>query len=122
MRFLADESCDFCVVRALRNAGHDVASVAEVTKGAKDAAVIALAGEEERVLLTEDKDFGWLVFAAGHGGIGVVLFRFPAKARRLQEAAAVEAVSRFPGRLPSSFTVVEPGRVRIRASLPTGGD
>jgi hypothetical protein len=24
MRFLADESCDFAVVRALRTAGHDV--------------------------------------------------------------------------------------------------
>ena len=103
MRFLADESCDFCV---LRNAGHDVVSVAVVTKGAKDAAVIALAREEER----------------GHGGIGVLLFRFPAKARRLQESAAVEAVRRFPRRLSSSFTVVEPGRVRIRASMPTGGD
>jgi hypothetical protein len=29
MRFLADESCDFAVVRALRAAGHDVLAVAE---------------------------------------------------------------------------------------------
>ncbi len=31
MRFLADESCDFSVVRALRSAGHDVAAIAEVS-------------------------------------------------------------------------------------------
>ncbi|MBI3080243.1 MAG: DUF5615 family PIN-like protein, partial [candidate division NC10 bacterium] len=31
MRFLADESCDFAVVRALRAAGHDVVAIAEVT-------------------------------------------------------------------------------------------
>jgi len=30
MRFLADESCDFSVVRTLRSAGHDVAAIAEV--------------------------------------------------------------------------------------------
>jgi hypothetical protein len=30
VRFLADESCDFAVVRALRTAGHDMLAVAEV--------------------------------------------------------------------------------------------
>jgi hypothetical protein len=29
LRFLADESCDFAVVRALRGAGYDVVAVAE---------------------------------------------------------------------------------------------
>jgi hypothetical protein len=29
VRFVADESCDFAVVRALRSAGHDVVAVAE---------------------------------------------------------------------------------------------
>jgi hypothetical protein len=29
MQFLADESCDFSVVRALRSAGHDVKAVGE---------------------------------------------------------------------------------------------
>ena len=40
MRFLADESCDFRVVRALRAAGRDVRAVIEGTRGAEDAAVI----------------------------------------------------------------------------------
>jgi predicted nucleic acid-binding OB-fold protein len=35
MHFLADESCDFGVVRALRAAGHDVKAVAEVALGAR---------------------------------------------------------------------------------------
>jgi len=43
MRFLADESCDFAVVLALRAAGHDVLAVAEVARGAKDPEVIRLA-------------------------------------------------------------------------------
>ncbi|MBI4365259.1 MAG: DUF5615 family PIN-like protein [Deltaproteobacteria bacterium] len=58
MRFLADESCDFRVVRALRNAGHDVAAVIEVTPGADDAAIIDIALRERRIFLTEDRDFG----------------------------------------------------------------
>jgi hypothetical protein len=36
MRFLADESCDFAVVRALRAAGHDVTAVAQDDSGVDD--------------------------------------------------------------------------------------
>jgi len=81
MRFLADESCDFAVVRALRAAGHDVSTVSDVTPGAEDHIVAALANSESRVLLTEDKDFGQLAYATGHLTSGVVLVRYPAHAR-----------------------------------------
>ncbi len=77
MRFLADESCDFGIVQALRAAGHEVLAVAEVTPRAEDPAVIDLAVREGRVLLTEDKDFGQLVFASGSASSGVILFRYP---------------------------------------------
>ena len=75
MRFLADESCDFAVVRALRAAGHDVSTVSDVTPGAEDHIVAALADSESRVLLTEDKDFGQLAYASGHSTSGVVPVR-----------------------------------------------
>jgi predicted nuclease of predicted toxin-antitoxin system len=54
MRFLADESCDFRVVAALRSAEHEVRAVAEVARGAPDETVVELALTEQRILLTED--------------------------------------------------------------------
>ena len=117
MRFLADESCDFAVVRALRAAGHDVSAVAEVARGAKDLQVIGRAHEERRILLTEDKGFGQIVYAGGKGGVGVVLLRFPAPARRQAPSALLDLVTRFPERLLTSFVVLEPGRARIGPSL-----
>lgn len=63
MRFLADESCDYAVVTALRAANHDVVAVSETNAGAQDALVFAMARDEARVLLTEDKDFGLLAYA-----------------------------------------------------------
>lgn len=119
MRFLADESCDFAVVRALRDSGHDVVAVAQTARGAKDSEVIGLAREGRRVLLTEDKDFGQLVHAGGQGGTGVILFRFPASARKQLPTAALDLITRFGERLPTSFVVLEPGRVRI-GSMPPG--
>ena len=61
MRFLADESCDFAAVHALRAAGHDVVAVSEVARGAVDSVVIELARSERRVLVTE----GWRAARAG---------------------------------------------------------
>jgi hypothetical protein len=58
-----------------------------------DADVIALAASEARILLTEDKDFGWYAFVAGAGGVGVVLVRFPGSARRALGAAVLELVT-----------------------------
>jgi hypothetical protein len=63
MRFLADESRDFAVVRALRAAGHDVVAVAELSPQAEDDTVMEQALSQARLLLTEDKDFGQLVYA-----------------------------------------------------------
>ena len=56
MRLLADESCDYAVVRALREAGFDVAAVGGVFEGTEDNVVIDLAVREGRTLITEDKD------------------------------------------------------------------
>lgn len=70
MQFLADESCDFAVVRAVRGDGHDVQAVVDIARGAKDPKVIRLAREGRRVLLTEDKDSGRIMYAGGQGSVG----------------------------------------------------
>jgi predicted nuclease of predicted toxin-antitoxin system len=72
IRFLADESCDFAVVRTLRRAGFDVLCISESSPRTEDSEVIRLALHEERILLTEDKDFGRLVYSHGHDTLGVI--------------------------------------------------
>ena len=42
MRFLADESCDFAVVTALRAVGHDVSAIVEINPGSEDGVVLAV--------------------------------------------------------------------------------
>jgi predicted nuclease of predicted toxin-antitoxin system len=116
MRFLADESCDFTVVRALRAAGHDVVAVAELSPQAEDETVMDMAVRQERILLTEDKDFGQLVYASGRASGGVLFLRFPATARPGLAGAVVQLVRSRGDRLVGRFVVVQPGRVRIGRS------
>jgi predicted nuclease of predicted toxin-antitoxin system len=113
MNFVADESCAGPVIRALRTAGHDVVAIAEVAKGATDEAVLDRALNEKRVLITEDRDFGELVYARGRPSTGVILVRFQSLARRAKPATVVDAVAKLGARLQDAFTVIEPGRVRV---------
>lgn len=113
MRFLADESCDFAVVRALRAAGHDVLAVAELSPRSDDHAVIDLATQDNRVLLTEDKDFGQLVYASSQPSGGIIFIRFPTNTRQTLPTAVLKLIQERGDRLPGGFVVLTPGRVRI---------
>lgn len=113
MRFLADESCDFTMVRALRRAGHEVIAVSEISPRAEDIEVINLAFRGERILLTEDKDFGRLVYAQREGTLGVILLRYPTSARQRLSREVVKLVKRRGENLVGRFVVVQPGRIRI---------
>jgi predicted nuclease of predicted toxin-antitoxin system len=115
-QFLADESCDFAVVRTLRAAGHDVLAISERARGAADQVVIAMAVAEQRILITEDTDFGQLVYAHAHASSGVVLIRFPACARRELATQVLQLVDQAGDRLTGAFVVVQPGRTRVGRS------
>jgi predicted nuclease of predicted toxin-antitoxin system len=75
MRWLADECVDAGLVSHMRAAGHDVMYMAEVAPAASDALVMMRARAERRLLLTEDKDFGDLVFRHGQSVPGIILLR-----------------------------------------------
>ena len=113
MDFVADESCAWPVIRALREAGHDVIAISEIARGATDEQVLERALSGKRVLVTEDRDFGELVYARGRSSAGVVFVKFSGRARGAKPAPVVEAVATLGSRLANAFAVVEPGRVRI---------
>ena len=111
--FLADESCDFAVVRALRPAGYDVLAIAEIAPQTQDPEVLELAVRERRVLITEDKDFGQLVYAELRELSGVILIRFPASERERLPGIILDAITELGDRLLGSFIVITPNRIRI---------
>ena len=75
-KLLANENVPAEVVEAARQAGHDLAWIAESSAGADDDTVLALSLAEKRVLLTFDKDFGEMAFRQGKdASCGVILLR-----------------------------------------------
>lgn len=113
LRFLADESCDFSVVRALRAEGFDVLAVSEYMHRSDDRNLIEQAAREQRILLTEGKDFGWLVFISHAASAGVILIRYPGNKRADLARSVVQVVLEHGGSLKQRFVVMQPGHVRI---------
>ena len=69
--------------------------------------------DRNRILLTEDKDFGDLVYQAGLQNCGVVLFRFREDARHMLVDMALELLDNHEDELAHNFIVVEPDKIRF---------
>jgi predicted nuclease of predicted toxin-antitoxin system len=113
LRLLADENFPGAAVNRLRERGHDVAWIRTDAPGISDDEVLGRARNENRILITFDKDFGERVFRAGqNASAGVVLFRLTAKSPWFVAelaAKALESRTDWAG----NFAVIEEGRVRI---------
>lgn len=72
MRFLADECFDERLAVRLRSASHDVMRV-PARSGLDDLAVAGKAERDDRLLLTQDTDFGEVAVRHGRPRTGVIL-------------------------------------------------
>lgn len=119
MRWLADECIDAGLVYHLRASGHDVLYMAELAPATSDADVLTRADDEDRILLTEDKDFGDLVFRRGGHVPGLVLLRVDPAQHTLKRERLDAAVARFgEDGLRCRYMIVEAGRFRSRPLTP----
>lgn len=75
MKFLADVNIEKLVVAEVRNLGYDIVWIAEENPYLDDISIFKIAQKESRVLLTNDKDFGEIVFRQKLISSGIVLFR-----------------------------------------------
>ena len=75
MRFLVDECTGPAVALWLRRQDHHVISVYDEMRGVDDREVIHKAYEQNCVLITNDKDFGELIFRLKKPHKGVILLR-----------------------------------------------
>lgn len=114
LRVVVDESTGRAVAACLAAAGCDVVFVPDVLPGASDTVILAFAEREERLVVTNDKDFGELVFRSGQGRCGVVLFRLADEnvANRVRMAQMV--LREHATRLWKHMVVVTERTVRVR--------
>ena len=114
MRFLADECIDRQIVEHLREDGHDVAYIAEMSPGIADEAVLSHSRTAASVLVTADKDFGELVFRQRQATAGVFLLRLPCLKPAMKASLVSAAVRDHAFELSGVFAVLSRSSLRIR--------
>ena len=74
MKLLANENIPLASVRILEDKGFDVLSIGRDYTGIQDIDVIQLAIDQNRIIITFDRDYGELIFKKGFKPIAGVIY------------------------------------------------
>lgn len=114
MKLLADEGVDKPIVDILRKSGFDVHYILETNQGADDEAVLEISNREGRILLTQDKDFGELVFRLQKVHYGIILIRLSDRSTGDKALIVNQVLTEHTDKFQNAFTVIQPNMIRIR--------
>jgi predicted nuclease of predicted toxin-antitoxin system len=114
LRFLCDENIPRELGLVANEEGFDVTFVVDSACGDADEDVLARGHREARVIITEDTDFGKLVFAGMRRSHGVILIRISPWKRDVRRLRLRLLLRREAARLAGSFTVLGEKMTRIR--------
>lgn len=114
MNLVADEGIDRQIVEQLRQDGHAVVYIAELTPSISDDEVLQQANDRHAALLTADKDFGELVFRLNRVVAGVILVRLEGLLPKTKATIVGQAMRDHEPELLHAFSVITPGMIRIR--------
>ncbi len=76
---IADENLHQRIIDCLREKGYDVYAIRTEAGGVADTDVVQVAKRFQGILITEDKDFGELVYAHGIADVRIVFLRYDTK-------------------------------------------
>ncbi len=111
---IADESLNKNLLVALRNAGHDILSISEQYFGISDEEVAEMSLFPPRIIISEDKDFGELVYHQKTSVAGVILLRYQPHELEIIKHRLLSFLSDYKQSLQGKFVVVTFDKTRIR--------
>lgn len=113
MKFIVDECTGDSAAKWLKMSGYEVYSVYTENKGAEDEWILEKAIKENWIVITNDKDFGKLVFKRGKGHRGVIFLRLQRESTENKIETIKKVLEKCRERLSDSFIVASEDFVRI---------
>jgi predicted nuclease of predicted toxin-antitoxin system len=114
VKFLVDESTGKKLCESLVESGYDAIYVGDVIPGSSDEDVLKLAESEERILITNDKDFGELVYRLNKPSSGVILLRLKKDTPKTRIEYVFSLLDNMVESLKGKFVVLTEMGYRIR--------
>jgi predicted nuclease of predicted toxin-antitoxin system len=113
MRFIVDECTGPAVARWLSTESHEVFSVYDQARGTSDEDVLAKAYSENWILITNDKEFGELVYREQRPHRGVIFLRLNDERAAVKINAIRQLLLNHSDRLVDAFVVVSETQIRF---------
>jgi len=113
MRFLVDECTGSKVAEWLRDANYEVFSVFDQARGMTDDEILTKALTENCILITNDKDFGEMVFRERRKHHGVVFMRLDDERATNKIEVLRRLLEGYAEKLTEEFVVVTETKVRF---------
>jgi predicted nuclease of predicted toxin-antitoxin system len=113
MIIIADENIEHLLIEKLKQY-FQVISIYESCRGASDKHIAEIATREDAIILTEDKDFGDLVFIHNQVHLSVILIRYTYSERNKLHEVLINLLRQKSFELRGNFTTVTSKKIRTR--------
>ena len=110
MKFLVDANLGRKFTNLINKAWYDAVFINDLLAKTSDEEVLTLAERENRIIITNDKDFGELIFKLGKSSAGIILLRTSIT----DPEKRFEMVKNALDKAECKFIVVKEGQIRMR--------
>jgi predicted nuclease of predicted toxin-antitoxin system len=113
IKFLADVNIEKGIVECLLKYGFDVKWIPDYNCEMNDADLLAMANNEKRILITNDKDFGELVFLRKQNTFGIILIRVKEQNTTEKVALLEKLILNHKKKIPNHFILISKNRFKF---------
>ena len=114
LKFLADVNIEKDLVEFLNKQGFDVLWIPDYDCRLKDNDLLELANKENRILITNDTDFGEIVFLQKKISEGIILLRVKGQKVNIKLRVLKKLLKFHSNKIKNNFIVISERRIRIR--------
>ena len=113
MKFLADANIESKVVQFLIYSGYEVKWVLEDNPFLSDEDILEISYKEKRILITNDKDFGELVYKDYRNTFSIILLRVEQNDVMVKIRIVENLVTKHKDKIENKFVVANKNKIRF---------
>ncbi len=114
LKFMADVNVEKTLVDYIKEEGFDVLWIPDYDCRITDDELLFLANREKRILITNDTDFGELVYLQKKISTGIILIRVKGQNERKKLYSLKKVIKNYKDKIENHFIVVTEKRIRFR--------
>lgn len=114
LKFIVDESTGRSVADFLEEKDYSTVFVGEEMVGADDREIMKKAVEEDRIIVTNDKDFGQLAVKEGRDAKGIILLRLKIETPDNKVKTVRNLLDEHPEKIDGNLAVVKEDSIKLR--------